>query len=38
MIEEFYEHETYDLEKGAKDALLTKELLELTKFHRDHCT
>lgn len=38
MIEEFYEHEPYDLEKGAKDALLTKELLELTKFHRDHCT
>lgn len=38
MIEEFYEHESYDLEKGAKDALLTKELLELTKFHRDHCT
>ena len=38
MIEEFYEHEPYDLEKGAKDALLTKELLELTKFHREHCT
>ena len=37
MIEEFYEHEPYDLEKGAKDALLTKELLELTKFHRDNC-
>ena len=38
MIEEFYEHEPYDLEKGAKDALLTKELLELTKFHKEHCT
>lgn len=37
MIETFYEHEPYDLEKSAKDALLTEELLELSKYHREHC-
>lgn len=37
MIDDFYGHEPYDLDKCAKDALVTKELVELTKFHRDNC-
>lgn len=37
MIETFYEHEPYDLEKNEKDVLLTKELLELSKYHRERC-
>lgn len=37
MIDDFYGHEPYDLDKRAKDALVTKELAELTKFHRDNC-
>ena len=37
MIEDFYEHEPYDMDKTAKDKLLTRELLELTVFHRERC-
>lgn len=37
MIDDFYNSETYGLDKEAKDKLLTKELLELTKHHRDKC-
>lgn len=37
MIDNFYEHEPYDLDKQSKDELLTKELLELTIHHKDNC-
>lgn len=37
MIEAFYEHEPYDLDKFAKNELVTKELLELTKYHKEKC-
>lgn len=37
MIEDFYEHEPYDLDKSAKAALVTKELVELTRRHRAAC-
>jgi len=37
MIDDFYGHEPYDLDKSAKNALVTKELVELTKFHRENC-
>lgn len=37
MIDNFYEHEPYDLDKQSKDELLTKELLELTRHHKDNC-
>ena len=37
MIEDFYEHEPYDLDKSAKSALITKELVELTRRHRAAC-
>ena len=37
MIEEFFEHNPYDLDKTSKNALLTKELVELTEFHKKHC-
>lgn len=37
MIEEFYNSETYGLNKEEKDKLLTKELLELTELHRKKC-
>lgn len=37
MIEDFYELEPYELNKAEKEKLLTKELLELTEFHRNHC-
>lgn len=36
MIEDFYNHEPYDMDKDEKDALLTKELIELTRFHKEH--
>ena len=38
MIENFYEHEPYDMDMASKDKLITEELLELTRFHREHCT
>lgn len=38
MIEEFYELEPYELDKEAKRKLLTKELIELTEYHKEHCT
>ena len=38
MIEDFYEHEPYDMDMASKDKLITEELLELTRFHREHCT
>ncbi len=37
MIEDFYSNETYGLDKAAKDKLITKELLNLTEFHRGQC-
>ena len=38
MIEDFYRLEPYELEKEKKQQLLTKELIELTEFHRENCT
>lgn len=37
MIEEFFDHSPYELDKEDKDKLITKELLELTKLHEDNC-
>lgn len=37
MIEDFYQYEPYELNKKEKKQLLTKELKELTEFHRKHC-
>ena len=33
MIEEFFEHNPYDLDKTSKNALLTKELVEIGRAH-----
>lgn len=38
MLDEFYNLDPYELNKMDKMALLTKELKELTAWHRDHCT
>lgn len=35
MIEDFYKYEPYELDKTAKNELLTKELIELTRIHRE---
>ena len=37
MIEDFYQYTPYELEKEEKEALLVKELTELTLFHTQHC-
>ncbi len=37
MIEDFFSRKTYGLCKEEKDRLVTKELLELTEFHRRKC-
>lgn len=37
MIETFYQLNPYELDKEKKNELLTKELLELTEFHKDNC-
>lgn len=37
MIEDFYSLAPYELGKEEKKRLLTKELKELTEFHREHC-
>lgn len=37
MIEDFYQLGPYELGKEDKDKLLTKELLELTEYHKTHC-
>ncbi len=37
MIDDFYAQDTYGLDKDEKDKLITKELLELTDFHRERC-
>lgn len=37
MIEEFYNYEPYELNKSQKNELLTKELIELTRFHNENC-
>lgn len=37
MIEDFYEINPYELNKEIKNKMLTAELLELTKYHRDKC-
>jgi phenylacetate-coenzyme A ligase PaaK-like adenylate-forming protein len=36
MIEDFYNHEPFDMDKNEKDTMLTKELIELTRFHKAH--
>lgn len=37
MIDDFYRYTPYELDKDAKETLLKKELLELTKHHLRHC-
>lgn len=37
MIEDFYQLEPYELEKEKKQKLLTKELIQLTEFHKNNC-
>jgi phenylacetate-coenzyme A ligase PaaK-like adenylate-forming protein len=37
MIEDFYGRNPYELNKSEKDALLTKELLQLTRMHAENC-
>lgn len=37
MIEDFYKLNPYGLEKEEKIKMLTKELVELTEYHREHC-
>ena len=37
MIDSFYDLNPYELEKEEKGKILTKELLELTAFHKDRC-
>lgn len=37
MIEDFYQYEPYALNKEEKKVLLTKELKELTMYHREYC-
>ena len=37
MIEDFYKHEPYELDKDSKNEIITEELLALTRFHREHC-
>lgn len=37
MIDDFYQRNPYELDKQTKNHLMTKELLELTRFHREHC-
>lgn len=37
MIDSFYELQPYELDREGKSKLLTKELLELTAFHKDRC-
>lgn len=37
MIDDFFACSTYGLDKSAKERLVTKELIELTEFHRRNC-
>ena len=37
MIEEFYDRNPYGLSASEKSRRLTGELMELTRFHKDHC-
>lgn len=37
MIDDFYELEPYELDKEEKQKLLTKELVELTEYHKNKC-
>lgn len=37
MIEDFYNHEPYELNRNEKEKLLTKELKELTRIHKERC-
>lgn len=37
MIDDFYASETYGLDKEEKDQLVTRELLELTEYHKKNC-
>lgn len=37
MIEDFYELDPYELNKTDKERMLTKELIALTDYHREHC-
>lgn len=37
MLDDFYKYEPYELNKQDKEKLLTKELTELTEYHKEHC-
>lgn len=37
MIEDFYNYDPYELNKDEKDRLLTKELIGLTRLHKEKC-
>ena len=37
MLEDFYDHEPYDLYKEEKDEMLTGELISLVEHHRNNC-
>lgn len=37
MIDDFYKLNPYELNKEAKEKMLTKELIELTEYHREKC-
>lgn len=37
MIDDFYNHTPYELNKEDKNRLLTRELKALTAYHREHC-
>ena len=37
MIEDFYALNPYELNREEKEKMLTKELVELTEYHREHC-
>lgn len=37
MIDDFYQYNPYELDKKQKNMLLTKELKELTEYHRKRC-
>lgn len=37
MIEDFYALNPYELNREEKEKMLTRELVELTEYHREHC-
>ena len=38
MIDDFYQLDPYELNKEDKNRLLMSELIELTRFHKEHCS